>query len=160
MSFAEILATDAAVLLIECHRAPAKVENASTEEGVWATIIVAMGYHPQRRRECQRPRHRVVRSADPIRLPHDPETQRALCTPASSSPLDLCRSCGFQSCDAGPGTGGLAHRPSPGDEPSFHPAEGADARAVSCNGRTPLQETAIHGATAVARLLRERGVGE
>jgi ankyrin repeat protein len=39
-------------------------------------------------------------------------------------------------------------------------ARGADARAVSCNGRTPLQETAIHGATAVAKLLRERGVEE
>jgi ankyrin repeat protein len=39
-------------------------------------------------------------------------------------------------------------------------ARGADARAVSCNGRTPLQETEIHGATAVARLLREHGVGE
>ena len=39
-------------------------------------------------------------------------------------------------------------------------ARGADARAVSCNGRTPLEETAIHGATAVARLLRERGVGD
>ena len=37
---------------------------------------------------------------------------------------------------------------------------GADVRAVSCNGRTPLQETAIHNATAVARLLREKGATE
>jgi ankyrin repeat protein len=38
-------------------------------------------------------------------------------------------------------------------------AQGADVRAVSCNGRTPLEETGIHAATAVARLLRECGVG-
>ena len=34
---------------------------------------------------------------------------------------------------------------------------GADVNAVSFNGRTPLAETAIHNATAVARLLRENG---
>jgi ankyrin repeat protein len=39
-------------------------------------------------------------------------------------------------------------------------ARGADVRTASCNGRTPLQETAIHNATAVARLLREQGVTE
>lgn len=39
-------------------------------------------------------------------------------------------------------------------------ARGADVRAVSCNRRTPLEETSIHGATAVARKLRELGVGE
>lgn len=32
---------------------------------------------------------------------------------------------------------------------------GADKTMVSCNGRTPLQETEIHGATAVARMLRD-----
>jgi ankyrin repeat protein len=32
---------------------------------------------------------------------------------------------------------------------------GADRSIVSCNGRTPLQETEIHKATAVAKLLRE-----
>lgn len=32
---------------------------------------------------------------------------------------------------------------------------GADRAIVSCNGRTPLQETEIHKATAVAKLLRE-----
>lgn len=37
-------------------------------------------------------------------------------------------------------------------------ARGADVQAVSCNGRTPLAETAIHGATAVARLLKQHGV--
>jgi len=31
---------------------------------------------------------------------------------------------------------------------------GADPRAVSGNGRTPLEETALHNATAVAKLLR------
>ena len=31
---------------------------------------------------------------------------------------------------------------------------GADKSIVSCNGRTPLQETEIHNATAVAKLLR------
>jgi ankyrin repeat protein len=39
-------------------------------------------------------------------------------------------------------------------------ARGADVNAVSCNGRTPLAETELHKATAVARLLRERGVTE
>lgn len=34
---------------------------------------------------------------------------------------------------------------------------GADVRAVSGNGRTPLQETTIHNATSVAKLLREHG---
>lgn len=32
---------------------------------------------------------------------------------------------------------------------------GADKTIVSCNGRTPFQETEIHKATAVARLLRD-----
>ncbi len=36
-------------------------------------------------------------------------------------------------------------------------AHGADFHAVNHNGRTPLQETTIHNATAVARLLKERG---
>jgi ankyrin repeat protein len=34
---------------------------------------------------------------------------------------------------------------------------GADVNLRSCNGRTPLEETTIHNATAVARLLREHG---
>jgi len=36
-------------------------------------------------------------------------------------------------------------------------ARGADPRAVSANGRTPLEETTFHNATAVARLLRAHG---
>lgn len=32
---------------------------------------------------------------------------------------------------------------------------GANKSIVSCNGRTPLQETEIHDATAVARLLKD-----
>lgn len=35
--------------------------------------------------------------------------------------------------------------------------KGADASFVSANGRTPLQETGLHNATAVAKLLREHG---
>lgn len=34
---------------------------------------------------------------------------------------------------------------------------GADPGARSCNGRTPLEETAVHNASAVARLLRAAG---
>lgn len=34
---------------------------------------------------------------------------------------------------------------------------GADLTLKSCNDRTPLEETAIHNATAVAKLLREAG---
>jgi ankyrin repeat protein len=36
---------------------------------------------------------------------------------------------------------------------------GADVRAVSCNGRTPLEETTIHNASAVAKLLNRHGAG-
>ena len=36
-------------------------------------------------------------------------------------------------------------------------AHGADIRAKNLNGRTPLGETAVHNAKAVAALLRERG---
>ena len=36
-------------------------------------------------------------------------------------------------------------------------AAGADVRALSGNDRTPLQETEIHNATAVAKLLRAAG---
>jgi ankyrin repeat protein len=36
-------------------------------------------------------------------------------------------------------------------------ARGADVNAVSPNGRTPLQETEFHKATAVAKLLRAHG---
>jgi ankyrin repeat protein len=36
-------------------------------------------------------------------------------------------------------------------------ARGADVNFRSLNGRTPLEETAIHKATAVAKLLRESG---
>lgn len=35
-------------------------------------------------------------------------------------------------------------------------AHGADTIAISCNGRTPLQETEIHSARAVAKLLASR----
>jgi len=35
--------------------------------------------------------------------------------------------------------------------------KGADVNIVSANGRTPLQETELHKATAVAKLLREHG---
>lgn len=35
---------------------------------------------------------------------------------------------------------------------------GADPRAVSCNGRTVMEETRIHNATAVANLLKKHGV--
>src|SRR5437870_5801908 len=34
---------------------------------------------------------------------------------------------------------------------------GANINTVSCNGRTPLAETTIHNATAVARLLKQHG---
>ena len=34
---------------------------------------------------------------------------------------------------------------------------GADLHAVSCNGRTALEETALHGAAAVAKLLKKHG---
>jgi ankyrin repeat protein len=34
---------------------------------------------------------------------------------------------------------------------------GADPAALSCNGRTPLEETMLHNATAVAKLLRAAG---
>jgi ankyrin repeat protein len=36
-------------------------------------------------------------------------------------------------------------------------ARGADLHASSCNGRTPLEETRIHNATAVANLLKRNG---
>lgn len=36
-------------------------------------------------------------------------------------------------------------------------ARGADANAVSGNGRTPLEETAIHNASSVAKLLKAHG---
>ncbi len=36
-------------------------------------------------------------------------------------------------------------------------ARGAEVNATSCNGRTPLQETEIHKATAAARVLKEHG---
>jgi ankyrin repeat protein len=36
-------------------------------------------------------------------------------------------------------------------------AAGADVKAVSGNGRTPLQETEIHKATAAAKLLKAAG---
>jgi ankyrin repeat protein len=36
-------------------------------------------------------------------------------------------------------------------------ARGADVNAVSANGRTPLQETEFHKATAAAKLLRAAG---
>jgi len=35
--------------------------------------------------------------------------------------------------------------------------KGADVHCISANGRTPLQETGLHKATAVAKLLREHG---
>jgi ankyrin repeat protein len=35
--------------------------------------------------------------------------------------------------------------------------KGADVQSVSVNGRTPLQETELHKATAVAKILREHG---
>lgn len=35
--------------------------------------------------------------------------------------------------------------------------KGADIHTISANGRTPLQETGLHNATAVAKLLREHG---
>jgi ankyrin repeat protein len=35
--------------------------------------------------------------------------------------------------------------------------KGADVQGVSANGRTPLQETGLHKANAVAKLLREHG---
>jgi ankyrin repeat protein len=38
-------------------------------------------------------------------------------------------------------------------------ARGADTGAVSCNGRTPIEETAIHRATGVANLLRKHEAG-
>ncbi len=38
-------------------------------------------------------------------------------------------------------------------------AEGADVRAVNLNGRTPLQETEIHNARRVARLLEAHAAG-
>jgi ankyrin repeat protein len=34
---------------------------------------------------------------------------------------------------------------------------GADVSATSCNGRTPLAETDVHKATAVAKLLKQHG---
>jgi len=34
---------------------------------------------------------------------------------------------------------------------------GADVHAKSCNGRTPLEETTIHDASAVAKMLRLQG---
>lgn len=34
---------------------------------------------------------------------------------------------------------------------------GADLHAISCNGRTALEETAFHGAAAVAKLLKKHG---
>lgn len=37
---------------------------------------------------------------------------------------------------------------------------GAVLDVVSCNGRTPLQETAFHNATAAAKLLRVAGAAE
>jgi ankyrin repeat protein len=39
-------------------------------------------------------------------------------------------------------------------------AHGADVNCRSSNGRTPLEETAIHNATAVARLLKQHGAAE
>lgn len=39
-------------------------------------------------------------------------------------------------------------------------AAGADPNRVSRNGRTPLQETEFHKATAVAKLLRQHGASE
>src|SRR5215510_2943584 len=36
-------------------------------------------------------------------------------------------------------------------------ARGADLRAKNLNGRTPLGETAVHNAKAVAKILREHG---
>jgi ankyrin repeat protein len=38
-------------------------------------------------------------------------------------------------------------------------ARGADLNARSGNGRTPLEETTIHNATAVANLLKKHGAG-
>lgn len=35
---------------------------------------------------------------------------------------------------------------------------GADLHTVSCNGRTPMQETTFHKATTVANLLKRHGV--
>jgi ankyrin repeat protein len=37
---------------------------------------------------------------------------------------------------------------------------GADFKVVSCNGRTPLQETDYHKATAAAKLLKQAGATE
>jgi ankyrin repeat protein len=37
---------------------------------------------------------------------------------------------------------------------------GGDLCATSCNGRTPLQETGIHSASAVANLLKQHGASE
>jgi ankyrin repeat protein len=37
---------------------------------------------------------------------------------------------------------------------------GAALDVVSCNGRTPLQETAFHNATAAAKLLRAAGASD
>jgi ankyrin repeat protein len=39
-------------------------------------------------------------------------------------------------------------------------AHGADVNALSCNGRRPLAETAIHKATAAAKVLRQHGATE
>jgi ankyrin repeat protein len=39
-------------------------------------------------------------------------------------------------------------------------ARGADVRLCSFNGRTPLEETIIHQATAVAKLLAQHGAAE
>lgn len=39
-------------------------------------------------------------------------------------------------------------------------AAGADIHRVSRNGRTPLQETTLHKATTVAKLLRQHGATE
>ena len=39
-------------------------------------------------------------------------------------------------------------------------AIGANVNAMSCNGRKPLNETTIHNATAVAKLLRQNGAEE
>jgi ankyrin repeat protein len=37
---------------------------------------------------------------------------------------------------------------------------GADLHATSCNDRTPLEETTLHNASAVANLLKKHGAGE
>jgi ankyrin repeat protein len=39
-------------------------------------------------------------------------------------------------------------------------AHGADVRHRSSNGRTPLEETTIHNATGVAKLLKQHGAAE